>query len=112
MPEAMLPLSQAIIYICESAKSNSVVCAIEAVKKDADNTFDDPVPLHLKDTHYLGSDRLGHGLTYQYPHDYPGHYVVQQYLPDNLLGRVYYEPSDQGSEKAIKDIKGKRGKKG
>lgn len=110
LPEAKLPLAQAIIYICESAKSNSVVMAIERAAKDADETFDDPVPLHLKDAHYAGAEKLGRGRDYKYPHDYPGHYVEQQYLPDNLVGRVYYEPSDQGSEKAIRDIRQKRAK--
>ncbi|MGI6193508.1 MAG: replication-associated recombination protein A [Christensenellales bacterium] len=108
LPEAKLPLAQAIIYICESAKSNSVVLAIERAAKDADQTFDDPVPLHLKDAHYSGAEKLGRGIAYKYPHDYPGHYVTQQYLPDNLMGKVYYEPSDQGSEKAIQEIKEKR----
>lgn len=108
LPEAKLPLAQAIIYVCESAKSNSVITAIEKSAKDADETFDDPVPLHLKDAHYSGAEKLGRGVSYKYPHDYPGHYVKQQYLPDNLTGRVYYEPSDQGSEKAIRDIKEKR----
>ncbi|MGI6151173.1 MAG: replication-associated recombination protein A [Christensenellales bacterium] len=108
LPEAKLPLAQAIIYICESAKSNSVIVAIERAARDADETFDCPVSLHLKDAHYAGAEKLGRGANYKYPHDYPGHYVVQQYLPDNLLGKVYYQPSDQGSEKAIKQIKEKR----
>lgn len=109
MPEARLSIAQAIIYVCESAKSNSVILAVEAAFEDARRAPDEPVPTHLRDTHYAGaSERLGYGTTYQYPHDFPGHWVDQQYLPDCVKGRVYYTPSDQGSEKAIADIKARR----
>ena len=108
MPEARLSIAQAIIYLCESAKSNSVVMAIDAAMADAKKYRDEPVPVHLRDTHYGGADRLGSGKGYQYPHDFPGHYVPQQYMPPSVQGKIYYQPSDQGSEKAIADIKAKR----
>ncbi len=110
MPEARLPLTQAILYICESPKSNSVVMAVDAAMADAANTFDEPVPIHLRDTSYSGAKKIGAGTGYKYPHDYPGHYVQQDYLPPSLQSRRYYEPSDQGSEAAIRENQKKRGK--
>jgi putative ATPase len=110
MPEARLPLTQAILYICESPKSNSVVMAVDAAMADAANTFDEPVPIHLRDTSYSGAKKIGAGTGYKYPHDYPGHYVQQDYLPPSLQNRRYYEPSDQGSEAAIRENHKKRSK--
>ena len=104
MPEARLSIAQAIIAICESPKSNSVVMAIDAAMADAEKARGD-VPKHLRDTHYAGHERLGAGGGYQYPHDFPGHYVQQQYLPDEFRKAVYYEPSDQGHEAKIKKRK-------
>ena len=100
MPEARLPLSQAIIAICESPKSNSVVCAIDAAMADAESARGQ-VPPPLRDTHYKGADRLGAGGGYLYPHDYPGHWVKQQYMPDEIKDHEYYHPSDQGHEAKI-----------
>ncbi len=100
MPEARLPLSQAIIAICESPKSNSVVCAIDAAMADAESARGQ-VPPPLRDTHYKGADRLGAGGGYLYPHDYPGHWVRQQYMPDEIKDHEYYHPSDQGHEAKI-----------
>ena len=100
MPEARLPLSQAIIAICESPKSNSVVCAIDAAMADAESARGQ-VPPPLRDTHYKGADRLGAGGGYLYPHDYPGHWVKQQYMPDETKDHEYYHPSDQGHEAKI-----------
>ena len=100
MPEARLPLSQAIIAICESPKSNSVVCAIDAAMADAESARGQ-VPPPLRDTHYKGADRLGAGGGYLYPHDYPGHWVKQQYMPDEIKNHEYYHPSDQGHEAKI-----------
>ena len=108
LPEARLSISQAIIYICESAKSNSVVMAMTGAFADAERLPETPVPMHLRDDHYKGAKELGNCVDYKYPHDYPGHYVVQQYMPDGLEGHVYYVPSEQGSEAAIKQIKEKR----
>ena len=110
MPEARLPLTQAILYLCESPKSNSVVMAVDAAMADAKTTFDEPVPIHLRDTSYSGAKIIGAGTGYKYPHDYPGHYVAQDYLPPSLKNRRYYAPSDQGSEAAIRENHKKRGK--
>ena len=112
MPEARLPLAQAIIAICESPKSNSVAMAIDAAAADAQKGGFGPVPIHLRDTHYKGSDRLGSGEGYKYPHDFPGHYVKQEYMPPEVRGRVYYQPSDQGHEEKIRQNKAQRDKEG
>jgi len=103
MPEARLSIAQAIIFICESPKSNAVVTAVGEAFSDAEKAYQLPVPLHLRDTSYPGAEKLGNGRGYKYPHDFERHYAPQQYLPDNLLGRVYYRPSDEGYEKKIKE---------
>lgn len=103
MPEARLNIAQAIIYICESPKSNSVVMAVDKAFHDAEHAVQSPVPAHLADTHYRGAEELKKGEGYKYPHDYENHYTPQQYLPDDLAGTVYYEPSDEGCEKSIKE---------
>ena len=112
MPEARLPLAQAIIAICESPKSNSVVMAIDAAAADAGNGGFGPVPVHLRDTHYKGAERLQSGEGYKYPHDFPGHYVKQEYMPPEVRGKVYYKPSDQGHEEKIRTAKALREKEG
>jgi putative ATPase len=98
MPEARIPIAQCIVYLALAPKSNSVYQAIGAAMDDVQKTLPGPVPAHLRDTHYPGAEKLGHN-GYLYPHDYPGHYVSQQYLPGNLKGRRYYRPSGQGFEK-------------
>lgn len=108
MPEAGLSLSQAIIFICESPKSNSVVIAKDAALADAESSYDEPVPVYLRDTSYQGAKKLGHGAGYKYPHDYPGHWVRQDYMPPSLMGKRYYEPSDQGQEAKIRENHEKR----
>jgi len=108
MPEARLNIAQAIIFICESPKSDSVVSAVGEAMSDAENSYQAGVPLHLRDTHYRGADKLGNGAGYKYPHDYPGHYTPQQYLPDDLVGKTYYRPGDQGSEAKIGEAKKRR----
>ena len=108
MPEARLSIAQAIIYVCEAPKSNSVCMAIDAAMREAKETDRTEVPLHLRDTHYAGSDRLGSGSGYKYPHNYEGHYVKQQYLPDGVQGG-YYTPSEQGDEAEVGKRKEKRG---
>ena len=108
MPEAKLPISQAIITVCESPKSNSIVMAIERAFSDAEKGGYEPVPIHLRDTHYKGADKLGFGIDYKYPHDYPGHYLKQQYAPIEAGGMPYYEPSEEGFEAQIKAQKEKR----
>lgn len=104
MPEAKLPIAQAIIAICQSPKSNSVVMAIDAAMADAEKGGFGAVPVALRDTHYHGADRLGdadgrkNGADYLYPHDFPGHWIAQDYMPQDLKGRVYYHPSGQGED--------------
>ncbi|GHU66748.1 ATPase AAA [Clostridia bacterium] len=107
MPEAKLAISQAIITVCESPKSNSVVCAIDAAYEDAAKGEFGAVPIALRDTSYKGHQRLtdvngeAPGESYKYPHNYPGHWIEQNYMPHGLEDRVYYTPSDQGAEAAI-----------
>lgn len=104
MPEARIPIAQAIIAVCESPKSNSVSAAIDAAMADAETAVG-AVPPALRDTHYAGHTRLDNGKGYLYPHDFPGHWVAQQYLPDEYKDRVYYVPSDQGHEAKVKKRK-------
>ncbi|MGI6160675.1 MAG: replication-associated recombination protein A [Christensenellales bacterium] len=101
MPEARLPLAQAIIYICESPKSNSVVVAVDEAFADVEGRVEEPVPMHLRDTSYRGARSLGNGEGYKYPHDFPGHWVEQKYAPPSVEDREYYRPSDQGQEARI-----------
>ena len=96
-PEGLIPLSHAIIYVCEAEKSNSVINAMHLAQSDAENAIDNHVPNHLKNHPSTNAD--GHGK-YKYPHDYGG-YVKQQYMPDSLKDRVYYTPSENGREKNI-----------
>lgn len=102
LPEAQIILSQAVTYVACAPKSNAACCAIqdamEAVKTDRAM----PVPVHLQDRHYKGAGALGHGDGYLYAHDYPKHYVRQQYLPDGMEGRIFYRPSDNGYETQMK----------
>jgi putative ATPase len=99
-PEARIPLAEAAIYIATAPKSNTVVMAIGAAMKDVESGRTLPVPEHLRDSHYKGAKRLGHGEGYQYAHDHPGHFVAQDYLGAE---KRYYEPTEQGVEKKIKE---------
>lgn len=101
MPESRIILAQAVTYIACAPKSNASYIAIDKALEDVKNISIKTVPPHLKDCHYSGSKELGH-TGYKYAHDYEGNYVKQQYLPDELLGKIYYEPSDNGIEKKIK----------
>jgi putative ATPase len=103
MPEARIPIAQAIIYIATAPKSNSVITAVDAALATVEKRGAEPVPIHLRDTHYPGAAKLGHGKGYKYPHDYPHHYVAQNYLPENLQDFRVYFPSIQGREKVIKE---------
>lgn len=103
MPEARIPIAQAIIYIAKAPKSNSVIKAVDRAFAAVEKERAEPVPVHLRDSHYKGAKELGHGKDYKYPHHYPGHWVEQQYLPDNLQGTKFYQPSDQGEEANFKD---------
>lgn len=102
MPESQIILSQAASYMACAPKSNSAVNAIFAAMDSVKHTKT-TVPVHLQDAHYGGHDKLGHGIGYQYAHDYPHHYVEQQYLPDEIKGEKFYELSEQGYEKTLKE---------
>ena len=109
-PEAMIPLSEAIIYVCEAEKSNSVVNAMYAAKADAREARDDNVPPYLKDNSYGSKEDKANSAKYKYPHNYGG-YVEQQYLPDSLKDKVYYTPSGNGYENEVVKIRERKGKK-
>ncbi len=102
MPESQIILAQAAAYVACAPKSNSSVKAIGKAMSVVKDTRPGNIPPYLRDAHYSGAKELGRGLTYKYPHDYPDNYVEQQYLPNELVGRVFYEPSDNGYEKTIK----------
>jgi len=99
-PEARIPLAEATIYIATANKSNSAYLAIDAALADVKSGRTIAVPEHLRDTHYKGAERLGHGKGYEYAHDHPGHFVAQDYLG---VDKIYYEPTEQGVEKKIKE---------
>ena len=102
MPEAQIILSQAVLYVASAPKSNAAVMAISKAMESV-QTKRTSVPAHLQDAHYGGHENLGHGVGYRYAHDYPNHYVKQQYLPDEIKGSVFYHPGDLGKEKEIKE---------
>lgn len=102
MPEAQIILSQAVLYVATAPKSNAAYNAVSAAMDNV-KRVKTTVPPHLQDAHYKGSQNLGHGVGYRYAHDYPKHYVEQQYLPDEIKGEVFYEPGDNGYEAKIKE---------
>lgn len=103
MPESQIILSQAASYVATAPKSNAAYMGIAKAMKTVADTRTMPVPAHLQDKHYKGAEKLGHGLGYKYAHDYPNHYVTQQYLPDGMEGMRFYEPSENGYEKMIRE---------
>lgn len=103
LPEARILLAQAVTYVASAPKSNAAYMAVDKALESVRNHKNGEVPNHLKDAHYKGASKLGHGIGYRYAHDYPDHYVKQQYLPDNLLGTRFYEPTENGYEKKIKE---------
>ena len=103
MPEARIPLAQAVTYIAAAPKSNAAYLAINEAMSTVKYQRVSGVPNHLKDCHYKGAMKLGHGEGYQYAHDYPHHYVKQQYIPDSLVGTVFYNLTENGYEKRIKE---------
>ncbi|WP_138372411.1 MULTISPECIES: replication-associated recombination protein A [Oscillospiraceae] len=102
MPEAQIILSQAVLYVASAPKSNSAVRAVSEAMESV-KSKKTTVPAHLQDAHYGGHEQLGHGIGYRYAHDYPNHYVDQQYLPDEIKESVFYHPGDLGKEKELKD---------
>ena len=102
MPEAQIILSQAVTYMACAPKSNASYNAISAAMSCVKQTKTPAVPAHLQDAHYGAAEKLGHGVGYKYAHDYPNHYVKQQYLPDGLTDRVFYKPTDIGYEAKIR----------
>ncbi len=109
-PEGLLPLTEAIIYVCEAEKSNSVVCALDGAKADARNARDDNIPHYLRDNSYGSKEQKAESGKYLYPHNFGG-CVKQQYLPDSLKDKVYYEPSDHGFEQQVKKNRERKGQK-
>ena len=101
MPEAQIILSQAVLYVATAPKSNSACNAVFEAMDAVKNQRSMPVPAHLQDSHYGGSAKLGHGIGYKYAHNYPNHYVKQQYLPDRMEEQVFYHPSENGYESKI-----------
>ena len=99
MPEARIPLAEAVILLATSPKSNSAICAIDSAISDIRNGLGGDIPAYLRDAHYSGAEKLGRGLTYKYPHSYPNHWVKQQYLPDEIKNKKYYEFGDNKVEK-------------
>lgn len=102
LPEGRIILSEAVIYLACAPKSNSAYLAIDTALGDLRQGKAEPVPKHLRDSHYKGAAQFGHGKDYKYPHDYPGAFVKQQYLPEKLTGTIYYRPTER-------DINKKRG---
>lgn len=103
MPEAQLILAQAASYIATAPKSNAATCAIGDAMKTVEETGNLPIPTHLQDAHYKGAAKLGHGTGYKYAHDYKNNYVEQQYLPYELNGKEFYQPSGNGYEVKIRE---------
>ncbi len=101
-PEARIPLAEAVIMLATAPKSNSAICAIDSALYDVQSGLMGDIPPHLKDSHYQGAKKLGHGSNYKYPHEYPNHYVKQQYIPDTLLGRKYYNYGENKLEQQTK----------
>ena len=112
MPEARITLAQAASYIATAPKSNAAICAIDEAMATVRETGNLPIPTHLQDAHYKSAAKLGHGIGYKYAHDFPNNYVEQQYLPYELNGKEFYNPSGNGYEVKIKEhmkkIKGQK----
>ena len=102
LPEAQIPLAEAVILLATAPKSNSAIMAIGKAMADIEKADTGDIPAHIKDAHYGGALKLGHGTEYKYPHSYPNHYVEQQYLPDNISDTKYYEYGDNKTEMAAK----------
>ncbi len=103
MPESQIILAEAANYVACAPKSNASYLSIDAAMHMVASGQTPPIPVHLQDSHYKSAGKLGHGIGYQYAHDFKNHYVAQQYLPDALAGTRFYEPTDMGYEKQIRD---------
>jgi putative ATPase len=103
LPECKINMAQAVIYVACAPKSNAVITGISEASADAQRVGIGGIPKHLRDAHYPGAAELSHGVDYKYAHDFPGNYVPQQYLPDELADRTYYRPTENGVEKKIKE---------
>ena len=108
-PEGLIPMSNAIIYVCEAEKSNSVILAMEKARRAAREVRDDNIPPYLKDNTFGDKQTKAQSANYKYPHDYGG-WVEQQYLPDSLKGEVFYRPQGKGYEKTVEEIRRRKGK--
>lgn len=108
-PEGLIPLTEAIIYVCEAEKSNSVIQAMNAARQDAVSNKDDDIPKYLRDNSFGSKEAKAESAKYLYPHEFGG-WVEQQYLPDSLKNRVYYKPSDHGFEQEVKKTRKRKGK--
>lgn len=103
LPEGQIILAQAVTYVASAPKSNAACVGISEAMEAVRTRETPPVPVHLQDKHYKGAEKLGHGKGYLYAHDYPNHYVKQQYLPDGMEGASFYRPTENGYEKKIKE---------
>ncbi len=104
LPEARIPLAEATILLATAPKSNSVICAIDAAMADVNAGGAGEIPSNLRDSHYSGAQKMGHGIGYKYPHDFENHYIPQQYLPDNLVNKIYYNFGDNKNEIAARNF--------
>lgn len=102
-PEARIPLAEATVLLATSPKSNSAYLALDAALRDLEEMTVGDIPMHLKDAHYSGASKMGRGLEYKYPHNYPNHYIEQQYLPNNIKQKTYYQFGDNKFEKATEE---------
>lgn len=103
MPEGRIPLAEAVTYVAAAPKSNAAYMAVDSALDDVRRRDCGKVPVHLRDAHYKGAAKLGHGEGYKYSHDFPGHFVRQQYMPDLMQGTLYYKPTENGREGRLRE---------
>jgi putative ATPase len=108
MPEARILLSEAAVMVATSPKSNASYLAIDKALADVENRRTGSVPMHIRNAPAQGMADLGYSVGYKYPHDFPGHVVKQQYLPDDMAGTVYYEPGENGYERRVREFLAER----
>ncbi len=110
MPESQIILAEAVNYVATAPKSNASYMSVAKAMDEVKRGKTPPIPTHLQDAHYKSAAKLGHGIGYKYAHDYPNHYVDQQYLPDGLVGKKFYEPTEIGYEEKVRQYFDKLGK--